>query len=111
MANNEKNFCPLPWVSLCVQPYGPALCCSSYVDLRSHPDESPAEVFQNKTMTDIREKFLNNEWPSQCRTCQKNEERGVLSYRQIVIRSGVYDDLMAKKEELDRWGIIERLKE
>lgn len=97
----EKScvLCPLPWVSTCVQPYGPALCCSSYVDLRTDANETPAQVYQGSTMKEIREQFLRNEWPSQCRTCEVNEKANVLSLRQQTIRSGAYDDIARLHQE------------
>ena len=105
----KKVFCPLPWVSICVQPYGPALCCSSYADLRQTPDETPAQVFNNETMTEVRRKFLSGEWPSQCNTCKINEESGILSLRELSIRTGEYSDVMAKKEALDSQSSVSLL--
>lgn len=108
MSSEKKIFCPLPWTSLCVQPYGPALCCSSFVDMRTRPDELPAEVFHNSHMTEVRRKFLAGEWPSQCHSCEKNEREGTLSYRELLLRTGEYDDVVQMKDTLDNESSIAR---
>lgn len=111
MPEEKDIFCPLPWSSICVQPYGPALCCSSYVDLRKTPEETPAEVYKNERMTEVRRKFLANEWPSECHTCKINESSGIMSLRELTIRTGKYDDILALKDQQRKKSLLKFVRE
>lgn len=102
-AQSSKVFCPLPWGSICLQPFGVALCCNSPDDLRETPEQSVADVLDGPRMRRIRSELLRGEWPHECRLCQSKEARGFPTLRQQELVRPEWRDTVRRRNELDEW--------
>lgn len=80
-----NNICPLPWNHLSVEPNGLVYSCCHTAEenpLGNLKKNSLNEIFQGKKNRDIREQFLENQTPEQCRICIDAEKWGQISLRQ-----------------------------
>lgn len=79
----SKNFCPAPFVHGYINANNRAhkLCCMSDIVGRFDGTKPLQDTFQQfwngDTVKEIRQQFLNGEWPSACWYCKKHEEEGV----------------------------------
>ena len=76
-------FCIAPFVNFSTTTDGHArLCCQAktYQNL-SVVDNSIQNIWNSVEYNQARQKFLNNEWPSECLVCMNNESRGIPSRR------------------------------
>jgi sulfatase maturation enzyme AslB (radical SAM superfamily) len=83
---NKKNICILPWIAVDRNrntggeiSLGP--CClwqskETYKDVKTY--------WNNNELVQLRKDFINDERPSSCRLCWKNEDAGIKSLRQSV---------------------------
>ena len=89
----SKTFCVLPWMHVATNAAGTLrVCCNSTPGKNGleHPDGGKyklhkhdiREAWNSKTMTTIRQQFLNGERPEMCERCFREEDAGVKSARQ-----------------------------
>ena len=79
------TFCIAPFVNFSTTTSGyPRLCCQAdtYQNL-SLLDNTIDEIWNSKEYKLARQKFVDNEWPSQCSVCKNNEENGIPSRREF----------------------------
>ena len=76
-------FCVAPFVNLSTMNAGGVrLCCQSKtLDGLHLNNNSIDEIWSSNQYQDVREKFLNNAWPTECDTCKHLEEKGMTSRR------------------------------
>ena len=87
MNNSNNIWCPIPWSHVAVKSNGYLRLCS-----HSQSGGNKRTVLENNgtplriedidsiancdTLKEVRSKFLNNEWPDQCRRCRIEHESG-----------------------------------
>jgi MoaA/NifB/PqqE/SkfB family radical SAM enzyme len=77
-----NTICPLPWMHLEIDHKGFIRpCCVFRGNVGHINNETIQDVFNNQTMTSIREDFLKGKKPNGCKTCWDNESQGVISNR------------------------------
>ena len=97
----SKTFCVLPWMHVATNAAGTLrVCCNSTPGKNGleHPEGGKyklhkhdlREAWNSKTMTTIRQQFLDNERPEMCERCFREEDVGVKSARQSW-NEGWYD--------------------
>lgn len=94
------TFCPLPWSTLAVQPYGVSLCCASKADLRQG-QEALFDTFNGARVRAIRQQLLDGEWPVECKDCETKEAGGFVSNRQQWSTGPIYRGVMERAAEID----------
>jgi len=103
----ETSLCVLPWIHTYVGISGYVqLCCVSGTGETSAPvlgsvrESSLAGLFHSDAMEKVRRLMLAGIWPVQCSYCQKKEERGMKSSRQLhnVIHHSFYAQLLEKPD-------------
>ena len=67
--------CILPWINFGTNTFGKPRVCGYSSETSDEWD------FNSKYFTNIRESFLNNEWPTNCKRCKHVEELGGTSKR------------------------------
>lgn len=93
--NNSDKWCPLPWTHIAVKSNGHLRLCSHS---QSGGNKKTVLVQDNKILTvddlathdigncdtlkEVRSKFLQNEWPDQCRRCRIENDAGKRSRNQ-----------------------------
>jgi len=78
-----KNFCPLPWIHMFINPAGNTRLCCAATSAR----ETYKSVTNNKSFNEARLKMLKDQRPDQCYTaCYKIEDNGGMSKRQEQIQ-------------------------
>ena len=101
MNHPSKTFCVLPWMHVATNASGTLrVCCNSTPGKNGleHPEGGKyklhkhdlREAWNSKTMTTIRQQFLDNERPQMCERCFREEDAGVKSARQSW-NEGWYD--------------------
>ena len=89
----DKLWCPVPWSHIAVKSNGALRICSHSQsggnkntllkkDGRTLRIDDISEALNSDTLKDVRLKFLNNEWPEQCRRCKIEQESGKRSRNQ-----------------------------
>lgn len=80
---NKNIYCAAPFVNLSTTNNGKIrLCCQSEVIDKLHVNKHSLDrIWQGPEYWNIRNKFLNNEWPEHCKKCKVNEEKGIPSRR------------------------------
>jgi organic radical activating enzyme len=92
--NSLNNlWCPLPWSHIAVKSNGALRICSHSQsggnkntllekDGKTLRIDDIDTALNSDTLKDVRLKFLNNEWPEQCRRCKIEQEAGKRSRNQ-----------------------------
>ena len=86
-------WCPIPWSHIAVKSNGALRICSHSQsggnkntllekDGRTLRIDDISEALNSDTLKDVRLKFLNNEWPEQCRRCKIEQASGKRSRNQ-----------------------------
>jgi organic radical activating enzyme len=100
MSNLDK-WCPLPWSHIAVKSNGHLRLCSHSQSGGNKKtvltqnekiltiDDLKFDISNCETLKEVRAKFLNNEWPEQCRRCRIESEAGKRSRNQW--ESTMYD--------------------
>ena len=92
-----ENFCNAPFAALEVTPQGDCrVCCQMPQQSVLRPDgtnyrvnqDGISVIWQSQWMKDFRERFINNERPSECSMCWDDEKAGIVSLRKQL--SGMY---------------------
>lgn len=89
----DKLWCPVPWSHIAVKSNGALRICSHSQsggnkntllekDGRTLRIDDIGEALNSDTLKEVRLKFLNNEWPEQCRRCKIEQESGKRSRNQ-----------------------------
>ena len=89
----DKLWCPVPWSHIAVKSNGALRICSHSQsggnkntllekDGRTLRIDDISEALNSDTLKEVRLKFLNNEWPEQCRRCKIEQESGKRSRNQ-----------------------------
>lgn len=90
-----KLWCPIPWSHIAVKSNGSLRICSHSQSggnkntvlekngkaLRID-DLQDSDILNCDTLKEVRQQFLNNEWPEQCRRCKLEQESGKRSRNQ-----------------------------
>lgn len=83
MSINNDKFCPQPWKSVYFQINASSPChCIRHFD-----HTSPIQYGESNKLRAMKQKFLNNEFPSECRPCEFRESVGLKSTRKESISS------------------------
>ena len=101
MSNLSNTFCPLPWIHVATRPNGDVrLCCTANASGAGEDDSKEvglvtnngivmnlqtstlAQVWNSDYMKSTRLQMLNNEIPTSCTKCFKEEDAGIISKRQ-----------------------------
>jgi sulfatase maturation enzyme AslB (radical SAM superfamily) len=93
MNSSNNLWCPLPWSHIAVKSNGALRVCSHSQsggnkntllekDGKTLRIDDIATALNSDTLKDIRLKFINNEWPEQCRRCKIEQEAGKRSRNQ-----------------------------
>ena len=82
------TFCFAPWSNLEILPTGDILpCCkfqsSHYADKFNIKQHTIEEYRQSSMLSDIKQQFQQEQWPSGCERCKIEEENGIQSKRQL----------------------------
>lgn len=86
-------WCPIPWSHIAVKSNGALRICSHSQsggnkntllekDGRTLRIDDINEALNSDTLKEVRLKFINNEWPEQCRRCKIEQESGKRSRNQ-----------------------------
>ena len=86
-------WCPIPWSHIAVKSNGALRICSHSQsggnkntllekDGRALRIDDISKALNSDTLKEVRLKFLNNEWPEQCRRCKIEQESGKRSRNQ-----------------------------
>jgi MoaA/NifB/PqqE/SkfB family radical SAM enzyme len=89
----NKNFCPLPWISIEASPIGTVRpCCladDEIVDEQGQPykiNQTTFDTVRNSSQfRQLRQQFLQGEQPKTCRKCWQEEAGGRTSKRQHTL--------------------------
>jgi organic radical activating enzyme len=108
MQVNKETFCVLPFIHTVLNPYDSskhntnALPCCRYAPSNTEFFENTDPINKSKTWIQLQEQFLNNEKPSDCYHCWRDEEHNTTSYRQQMLSnfSKVIDDGSYKEKKL-----------
>lgn len=82
MIKPTKNFCIIPWIGIsesAIGVYRP--CCNARCKLDIPKGVDINEAFYSPAYDKMRQQFLNNERPEECKVCWDKEDAGVRSYR------------------------------
>lgn len=79
----SPTFCPLAWTSFSAMPTGAVVpCCEFNISLGNYfSGYSVKDYFSSKWLDNIKQQFINGEWPLGCETCKNRESYGVESKR------------------------------
>jgi len=92
------TFCILPWNHLMVTPYQTIkTCCMGQSVLGQVDKNTLAEVWNNDTMTEIRQSLLQNKHHPNCSDCYTNEKHGNQSLRQKL--NSAFEQQVAKVKQ------------
>lgn len=91
----DKLWCPIPWSHIAVKSNGSLRICSHSQSggnkntllekdgkVLRIDDLKDQDILNCNTLKDVRKKFLDNEWPEQCRRCRLEQESGKRSRNQ-----------------------------
>lgn len=85
--NKSTTFCILPFIHQEVQQDGKVLLCCRAQDFESLGNlhtSSASELWNCESIKSSRLKVLNDEWPTNCGTCKREEADGLISLRNQV---------------------------
>jgi organic radical activating enzyme len=93
MNNLDNLWCPIPWSHIAVKSNGYLRICShsqsggnknTLLEKAGQPlrINDIDDALNSDTLKDVRLKFLNNEWPDQCRRCKLEQNSGKRSRNQ-----------------------------
>jgi organic radical activating enzyme len=93
MNNTNNIWCPIPWSHIAVKSNGALRICSHSqsggnkntlleLDGKTLRIDDIDNALNSDTLKDIRLKFLDNEWPEQCRRCKIEQQAGKRSRNQ-----------------------------
>jgi len=79
------NFCIAPFVNFSTTTKGhPRLCCQAtewkHIDIGNLNVD---DIWSNEVYKQARDKFLNNEWPTECDSCKNLEKNNITSRRYL----------------------------
>jgi MoaA/NifB/PqqE/SkfB family radical SAM enzyme len=80
--NPSKTFCMHPFTGLATREDGAILACCRSDPVGWIQDNTLEEIWNGKPLKQMRKKLLNDQWPSECVSCQRLEASGVESLRQ-----------------------------
>jgi uncharacterized Fe-S cluster-containing radical SAM superfamily protein len=85
----------MPWVHIYREQDGTvSSCCESTTPFKGlHSTMSNDEIFNSTQYQEFRNMMMENEWPSTCSQCKKQEELGMRSSRQVSNRKYKIDDI------------------
>lgn len=79
---NKSSFCIRPFNSVVIASDGTMTpCCQIHKKKLNLKKKSIEEYWNSSYLSNLREKFYNDERPAECRTCWKEEENGLKSLR------------------------------
>jgi organic radical activating enzyme len=116
----SKVWCPIPWSHIAVKSNGSLRICSHSQSggnkntllendgkiLRI--DNISEDILNCDTLKEVRKKFINNEWPDQCRRCRLEQESGKRSRNQWETLMYNFSQEDAEKITLDDGTIKEQ---
>ena len=115
--------CPVPFYQLYINNGGYVNpCCHVYpqyadsegresLESRNVLRHGVKKAFDSSYMQELRQQLRDDQWPSKCLTCKKEEDIGVLSPRQVAVQSCGIDFVEPKITHLDlRLGNVCNLK-
>ena len=78
---NNDAFCPLPWISLYVEPTGIVdNCCISYNRIGNINQQSIEEIINSPTSYQVKTDMLSRKRVDGCRKCYTNEGSSNLNF-------------------------------
>jgi MoaA/NifB/PqqE/SkfB family radical SAM enzyme len=92
MTNN--TWCPIPWSHIAVKSNGSLRICShsqsggnkntllTQDNKTLRIDDLDSDIMNCDTLKEVRQQFMNNQWPEQCRRCRLEQEAGKRSRNQ-----------------------------
>jgi len=81
--NFSDSFCIYPWINLRISTVGDiSPCCMHNQKIANLADTTIQDAYQGTVMKDLRQKFLNGEYPTSCSACWEEENVGKPSMRQ-----------------------------
>jgi len=78
----SKTFCMHPFTGLATREDGAILACCRSQPVGWINEKSLEQIWNDEPIKKMREKVLNDQWPSECISCQRLEASGVESLRQ-----------------------------
>ena len=108
--NFSDSFCIYPWINLRISTAGDVSpCCSSQKSFTNLNQTTIKEAYQSNFMQELRQDFLNGEYPSSCSTCWKEEAIGKSSRRQLGKHKfkEIYYKLDYQKENIDNFQSVD----
>lgn len=80
--NPSKTFCMHPFTGLATREDGAILACCRSDPIGQIQNNTLEEIWNDIPIKRMRKKLLNDQWPTECISCQRLEESGVESLRQ-----------------------------
>jgi MoaA/NifB/PqqE/SkfB family radical SAM enzyme len=82
------TFCYSPWTNIDINTEGSISPCCKFKQTESDnrikiSEYSIAEYKSSELLTNVKQQFLNGQWPSECERCRVEEENGIESKRQM----------------------------
>ena len=68
-----SNFCPAPFEHVIIYGNEVMTCCKTKVPIGNLKDNTLKEIYEGPIIEKVRQQFLNNEKPTQCKNCWKEE--------------------------------------
>lgn len=94
--DNNKKFCPLPWINLSIDVNGSLRPCCRYLQPNAQIDYKLPYIYNQGNLDKhynssawkrLRRAFINGEQPPECTMCWNDEQGGVKSYRETFVES------------------------
>ncbi len=78
----NRIFCPLPFMQIGTDTSGNIqMCCVAKPFSSNLGTDNLEEIWNSQEYQDVRNKFLNEEWPTACSSCKNREEKTGISHR------------------------------
>ena len=68
-----SNFCPAPFEHVIIYGDEVMTCCKTKVPIGNLKDNTLKEIYEGPIIEQVRQQFLNNEKPTQCKNCWEEE--------------------------------------
>ena len=68
-----SNFCPVPFEHVIIYGDEVMTCCKTKVPIGNLKDNTLKEIYEGPIIEQVRQQFLKNEKPTQCKNCWKEE--------------------------------------